>query len=86
LAWGTAVPVSGRNQLLVGFTTDGSDCQVLGRATAVETERTVTVTLLVGELPGVDCSGPRPAIAFPAEVVIDLRAPLADRSVVQPTS
>ncbi len=85
-AWATALPVSGKNQVRVLFTTDGSDCQVLGKATTAETAQTITITLMVGELPGVDCSGPRPAIAFPAEVIVDVQGPVAGRKILRAKS
>ena len=69
--------------LTVHFTTAGRpECATLGRVEVVESATTVTVRLLVGRLPGADCSGAQPQLAAPAIVVVTLARDLGGREVV----
>ena len=69
--------------LTVYFTTTGRrECATLGRVEVTESATTVTVRVLVGRLPGADCSGAQPQLAAPATVVVTLARDLAGRAVV----
>ncbi len=79
--WQRAEP-SGR-LLTVYFTTTGRpECATLGRVEVVESTTVVTVRVLVGRLPGADCSGATPQLAAPATVVVTLARDLGGRAVV----
>ncbi len=58
------------------------ECSTLGRVEVAESATTVTVRVLVGRLPGVDCSGAQPQLAAPATVVVTLARDLGGRAVV----
>ena len=73
---------SSERQLTIFFTTVGRPgCNVLGRVDVEETPQTVTVTVLLGRLPGIDCGGPQPQLAAPATTVVTLREPVGGRRV-----
>jgi hypothetical protein len=64
----------------VHYTITGrGDCAALGRVDVVETATDVTVTVLVGRLPGADCSGPQPQLAASIMTVVTLAKPLGSR-------
>jgi hypothetical protein len=66
----------------VYFTISGRPaCSVLGRVEVAETAQTVTVTLLLGRLPDVDCSGPQPMLAAEVTTIVTLNEPLGTRQV-----
>jgi hypothetical protein len=83
LPWNRALPIENGRKLQVDFTTDGSDCQILGKVITWEGAKEISVVLLVGRLLEAQCDGVRPAIAFPAQLTITLKKPLAGRSIVQ---
>lgn len=80
--WARVDPVPGSASVLVyGTVTGGAPCQVVGRVEVRESASTVVVTVNVGALPGADCSGPQPQVAFPYVVEVALREPLGARVV-----
>ncbi|GAB3241870.1 hypothetical protein GCM10027456_09140 [Kineosporia babensis] len=79
--WTRAIPAADGRSVRLEFTSAGPPCQQLGRAQVEEEASTVTVTLLVGPLPGADCSGRRAMIAAPFEIVVPLESPLAEREI-----
>ncbi len=82
LPWSSAVPVGDGTSLAVSFALGPPTCSLLGGVRVEESAAAVTVTLTVGQRPGADCSGPQPAIAFPAVTTVHLAAALAGRRVV----
>jgi hypothetical protein len=81
IRWTRAVAATGRD-LQVHYTITGrGDCSALGRVDVAETARDVTVTVLVGRLPGADCDGPQPQLAASVMTVVKLATPLGDRAV-----
>lgn len=69
--------------LTVHFTTTGRrECATLGRVEVAESATVVTVRLLVGRLPGADCSGGQPQLAAPTTVTVTLAQPVGKRAVV----
>jgi hypothetical protein len=77
----TRVDPAGR-ELTVYFTTSGRhECGVLGRVDVVETAQAITVTLLVGRLPNVDCGGAQPMLAAANMTVVTLAEPVGHRRV-----
>ena len=83
LAWSTALPTGDGTALEVRFGLGPPPCSVLGAVrTAESADHGDGDTLSVGQQPGADCSGPQPAIAFPAVTTVRLAAPLAGRTVV----
>jgi hypothetical protein len=77
--WSRVTPIAGR-QIEVHYTITGrGDCAALGRVDVVETATDVTVTVLVGRLPGADCSGPQPQLAASIMTVVTLAKPLGSR-------
>ncbi|MEP7331868.1 MAG: hypothetical protein ABI692_07235 [Terracoccus sp.] len=69
--------------LTVHFAITGRpECFTLGRVEVAESATAVTVRVLVGRLPGVDCSGAQPQLAAPATVVVTLARDLGGRAVV----
>ena len=69
--------------LTVFFTTTGRpECATVGRVEVVESDAAVTVRVLVGRLPGADCTGAQPQQAAPATVVVTLAQQLGGRTVV----
>lgn len=78
--WDRAVPGSG-NRLEVYYTISGRmECSTLARVEVAQGAGRVTVTLLVGRLPGADCST-QPALAAQMMTVVTLDAPLNGRPV-----
>ncbi|MFI9379711.1 hypothetical protein [Kutzneria sp. NPDC052558] len=70
------------NKLVVQYTASGRpECAKLGRVDVVEADDAVTVTVRLGQAPGVDCSGPQPMIAATFQTIVTLKAPLGDRPV-----
>ncbi len=70
------------DDLVVQYTAAGrSECAKLGRVDVVESSDAVTVTVLLGQQPGVDCSGPQPMIAAIFQTTVTLHAPLGSRPV-----
>lgn len=70
-------------ELTVHYVTSGrAECNVLGRTDAVETDKTVTVTLFVGHLPETRCDGPQPLTATANTTKVTLARPLGTRTVV----
>jgi hypothetical protein len=80
--WNRVQPAADGRSLTVYFTLGPPPCSVLGRVDTKDAADKVTVTLQVGRLPGADCSGPQPMIAFPQSVVVKLSSPLGNRTVV----
>jgi len=80
--WSRAEAGAGRELRLHYSVTGHPECQALGRVDVLETAGTVTVTLLVGHLPGAACDGPQPQLAAPFTTVVTLREPLGHRQVV----
>ena len=80
-----AVPWTGATagqdrQLVVNYTVGGlAQCNVLGWVDVLETTDTVTITVLVGRFPGVDCGGAQPQLAASYSTVVTLRQPLGTR-------
>jgi hypothetical protein len=78
--WTSADPAG--KEITVNFTTTGrAECNVLGRVDVVETAQAVTVTLLLGRLPNVDCGGAQPQLAASNATVVTLREPVGTRPV-----
>ena len=70
-------------QLVVQYTASGrAECAKLGRVDVTETDQTVTVKVMLGHVPGVDCSGPQPMIAASFQTTVALKAPLGTRRVL----
>jgi len=70
------------NELVVQYTAGGRpDCAKLGRVDVVESTDAVTVTVLLGQTPGADCTGPQPMIAATFQTTVTLKAPLGARPV-----
>jgi hypothetical protein len=66
----------------VHYTASGSrGCQILGRLDVVETETTITVTVLLGHLPDVDCGGPQKLLAADFVATATLGQPVGTRSI-----
>jgi hypothetical protein len=82
LPWSGAAPVGDGTSLALTFGLGPPPCSVLGGVRLQESSAQVTVTLTVGRRPGADCSGPQPALAFPAVTTVHLSAPLGGRPVV----
>jgi hypothetical protein len=81
LHW-TKASVTGRGRtVMVDFVLGAGPCDQLGRVDVAEHSDAVVITLLVGDPPGRDCSGPRPLIAMLARVSVTLSAPVGDRPV-----
>ena len=79
--WARAVALDG-NGLQISYSITGrGDCSALGRVDVTETAREVTVTVLVGRLPGADCAEPQPQLAALISTVVTLTAPLGSRRV-----
>lgn len=79
--WARSAPAGGR-ELRIEYAIGGRvDCATLGRVEVTETSREVTVTLLVGRLPGADCAGPQPGLAAVMSTMVTLKAPLGARTV-----
>jgi hypothetical protein len=79
--WTRAVAVDG-NALQISYSITGrGDCSALGRVDVAETAQEVTVSVLVGRLPGADCAGPQPQLAAVVSTVVTLTAPLGNRRV-----
>jgi hypothetical protein len=69
--------------LTVHYVSSGrAECNVLGRADVVETAKTVTITLMVGHLPGAGCAGPQPLIATVNTTTVTLSHPLGSRTLI----
>jgi hypothetical protein len=69
-------------KLVVQYTASGRpECSKLGRADVTETDQAVTVKVLLGQVAGVDCTGPQPMIAATFQTVVELKTPLGDRPV-----
>jgi hypothetical protein len=82
LRWSRAEAGSGP-QLVIHYTTAGlAQCSTLGRVDVAETATTVTATVLVGQLPGVNCGGDQPQLAAQFVTTVTLRQPLGARTVV----
>jgi hypothetical protein len=76
-----AQPGTGR-ELIVHYTVTGRPhCNVLGQVRLAETATEVRVTLMLGRLPGADCTGPQPQLAAPMMTVVTLSQPLGARQV-----
>ncbi|GAA3436723.1 hypothetical protein [Kutzneria kofuensis] len=70
------------NELVVQYTAGGrADCSKLGRVDVVEADDAVTVTVLLGQVPGADCGGEQPMIAATFETTVTLKAPLGSRQI-----
>ncbi len=79
--WDRIAPATG-NQVRVHFTTTGRpECAALGRVDIAEAADAVTITLLVGRLPGADCDGAVAQLAAPMVTTVSLKAPLGHRSI-----
>jgi hypothetical protein len=69
-------------ELIVHYTVTGRpQCNVLGQVHVAETSAAVRVTLLLGRLPGTNCSGPQLQLAAPMMTIVTLREPLGARQV-----
>lgn len=79
--WTRAEGEGGRRLDIHYATTGKGECNILGRVDVAETEQAVTVTVLLGRLPGTDCSGAQPQIAAPAVTVVTLPNSLGTRTV-----
>jgi hypothetical protein len=80
IKWDQVEAGDGR-QLLIRYTATGrSECNVLGRVDITETVDVVTVTVLVGQLPGANCGGAQPMLAAPSVTTVTLREPLGTRT------
>ncbi|QUQ64875.1 hypothetical protein [Kutzneria sp. CA-103260] len=76
-----ATPGAG-NELVVQYTASGrAECAKLGRVDVTESADAVTVTVLLGQVPGVNCAGPQPMIAAIFQTTVTLKAPLGSRPV-----
>ena len=79
--WDRATPGPGAT-LDVQYTAGGRpECAKLGRVDVKETDTVVTVAVLLGHDPGVDCTGPQPMIAASFQTTVVLTAPLGSRAV-----
>ena len=86
IKWTRAEAGDGR-QLLIHYTSSGrSECNALGRVDITETTNAVTVSVLVGQLPGADCAGVQPMLAAPFATTVTLREPLGTRAVMDGAS
>ena len=75
----TAGPDTG---LVIQYTASGlAQCSKLGRVDVTETDRSMTVKVLLGQIPGFDCTVPQPMIAAIYQTVVELKAPVGDRKV-----
>jgi hypothetical protein len=82
LRWSQAEPAP-EQQLVIHYTTAGlARCSTLGRVDVAETAVSVTVTVLVGRLPGANCSGDQPQLAAQFVTTVTLRQLLGERTVV----
>ncbi|MFC0430616.1 hypothetical protein [Kutzneria buriramensis] len=82
LRWSRAEAGDGP-QLVIHYTTAGlARCSTLGRVDVAETTSTVTVTVLVGQLPGANCAGDQPQLAAQFVTTVTLQRPLGARTVV----
>jgi hypothetical protein len=78
----TQVVASAGSQVEVRYTITGrGDCAKLGRVDVTESTREVTITVLVGRLPGTDCGGIQPQLAAVMTTMVTLAAPLGSRQV-----
>ena len=69
-------------ELIVHYTVTGKpQCNVLGQVQVAETSAEVRVTLMLGRLPGADCTGPQLQLAAPTMTVVTLSEPLGARQV-----
>jgi hypothetical protein len=79
--WSRVGPLAGR-QIEVHYTITGrADCAALGRVDVRETAHEVTVTVLLGRLPGADCGGAQAQFAASILTVVTLAEPLGNRKV-----
>ena len=79
--WSKAEAGDGR-QLYLDYTIAGiAECSTLGRIDATETASSVTITLLVGQLPNANCGGAQPQLAASFVTSITLQEPLGKRPV-----
>jgi len=81
LRWSKATVTGGGRTVLVDFVLGAAPCGQLGRVDVGSRPDAVTVTLLIGDRPDYDCSGPRPLIAMLARTTVTLDAPVGARPV-----
>jgi hypothetical protein len=69
-------------ELIVHYTITGRpQCSMLGQVQVAETATEVQVTLMVGQQPGADCTGPQPQLAASMITVVALSQPLGTRHI-----
>jgi hypothetical protein len=79
--WSQVVASTG-SQIEVRYTITGrADCARLGRVDVTESTHEVIITVLVGRLPGADCSGIQPQLAAAMTTMVTLAVPLGSRQV-----
>jgi hypothetical protein len=78
----THAAVRDGGELVVEYTAAGlAECSKLGRVDVAESADAVTVTVLLGRLPGRNCTGPQPMIAAIFDTVVRLGTPLGNRRI-----
>jgi hypothetical protein len=77
--WDRVQAGAGR-QVLIYYTVGGvRECGLLGRVEVAETATSVTLTVLLGQAPGADCTGPQPMIAATYVTAVTLAQPFGTR-------